>query len=477
MPGTKEAMGKKFNLANAVQNTAANNSLKALHILQHDPEYKDAVAKYKEEASKKEPDKTVLDEFGKRIGNAKSAAKYTEYDQHAEITACKHHYRDQLGIDECQKLVSRAFSAVEQFRTGKAKKVHYKHWYDDTSIEGKSSKSSLKYAGNRCIQFGKGNLYPLIVKKDDKYAEEALTHKVKYVRLVRRTVRGKRRYFAQLVLEGIPPKTKNLRYGRKDSHVGLDEGVSTLAVASRKEVSLYELAPGTSTDERELRRLNRAIDRSKRVMNPENYNEDGTIKKGRKKWKKSKRCQRLESQRRELYRRSSCKRKCAHNQLANHIVSLGLDIRVEDMRIQALAKRTKKTTVNKSNGKINSKKRFGKTIMARAPATLINAIDRKLGYAGHAIKKIDTFKVKASQYDHKSNTYKKKRLADREHVFRDGTKVQRDLYSAFLVMNTTRTLDGIDRKACVRNYKVFKELQDAAVLEARKNPFLRWYTA
>jgi len=44
----------------------------------------------------------------------------------------------------------------------------------------------------------------------------------------------------------------------------------------------------------------------------------------------------------------------------------------------------------------------------------------------------NTKTTKLSQYDHKSKTYSKKLLSQREHIFADGTKVQRDLYSAWL---------------------------------------------
>lgn len=72
--------------------------------------------------------------------------------------------------------------------------------------------------------------------------------------------------------------------------------------------------------------------------------------------------------------------------------------------------------------------------------------------------------MRASQYDHRSDTYKKKQLSDRWHVFRDGTKVQRDLYSAFLISHTNEDLDQVDRKTCIRNYKTFKQLHDEEIV-------------
>ena len=476
VPGDRGLLDKKFNAANAIYNTVLNEGLRRLHKLEHDLSYKNVCLSYKEAVDANDEDSVKA--LGAEIGKYRSYYGYTEFGLHAYIAACKNHF-NLLGIDECQKLASRAFKAVEKLRRGESRKVRFHHWYDDISVEGKSSKSTLKYNGNLTIQFGRGNVYPLVLKKKDDYAAEALTHTVKYVRLVRRAIRGKARYFAQLVMEGLPPKTKNLQYGKPDARVGLDEGTTTVAVVSRSEASLQELAPGLSTDEKRLRALNRAMDRSRRAMNPGNYNGDGTIRKGRKTWIKSNRYKKLEAKRREWFRVTAEKRRCAHNALANHIVALGCDIRVEDMRIQALAKKSKTSSVHKENGSPRSRKRFGKTITTRAPAMLISVIDRKLGYIGLHIRKVNTRTVKASQYDHKADAYHKKKLSERWHVFEDGTKVQRDLYSAFLIFNTEDDLQTINRQRCNRCYQSFKALHDAEVMRirAQDNKILLWYVA
>lgn len=377
-PGSARTLEKKLDTAAVIRNTVKGEALRRLHKLQHDREYQALQSEYAAR-KKKDPEADVSD---LSLGYQACMARYgySEYDLQKYVLYAKYHYHNILGADECQKLATQAFRAVDKIRTGQSKRGRFLPKTSDTSVEGKSEKSTLKYAGDCCIQFGKGNIYPLIIKKNDTYAQEALTHRVKYVRLVRKTIRGKRRYFAQLIMDGIPPKTKNLKYGRRNSHVGIDEGTTTVAVVSNKEVSLTELAPGTASDEKTLRRLNRAIDRSRRATNPDNYQPDGTVKKGRLTWKRSNRCKKLEAKRRELYRRSAWDRHCSHNALANHIVSLGTDIRVEQMRISALAKHSSKTSKNKKNGRICSRKRYGKTIMNRAPASLIDTIDRKLQY-------------------------------------------------------------------------------------------------
>jgi hypothetical protein len=115
----------------------------------------------------------------------------------------------------------------------------------------------------------------------------------------------------------------------------------------------------------------------------------------------------------------------SHNSLSNKLLTFGDEHYWEEMNIKGLQKRSKKT------GKFKRKKRFGKSIGHRASAMFLCILERKVKTNGGIFKKVNTQKFKASQYDHKANDYKKKELKERWHIFDDGTKIQRDLYSAF----------------------------------------------
>lgn len=451
-------------VSNQIYNILLNEALSRFNKYKSDSEYKNLAEEYKALLKKKENTKKVAD----KIQIVKDYYGYSEFAlQHFAIDV-KNYFKDKsfgkrefskLGIDECQKLASRAFNTVEKIRKGKAKKVRFHHREDDTSFEGKSKNSMVKYKDGFIVIHS--HLFPVDIK--DNYIKDSLeTRKIKYIRIVRKTIRGRKRYFAQFVMEGVPVKLPKYGKGR----VGLDEGVSVFAVVSKKHVRLEELASSIDDILREIRRIDRAMDRSKRATNPQNYNKDGTLKKGHLKWDFSNRYKRLRAKRKELYRRMAILRRESNNRLANMIVSLGTDIYVEDMNLQALQKKAKNITYRK-DGRINSKRRYGKTIMIRAPGQVIQALERKLSYIGKKLNKLNTFETKASQYDHKSDIYKKKPLHERWHYFEDGTKVQRDIYSAFLLYN------NMERRKCQRNYKKFKELHDEAIKEVNSN--LRWY--
>ena len=109
-------------------------------------------------------------------------------------------------------------------------------------------------------------------------------------------------------------------------------------------------------------------------------------------------------------------------------------------------------------------------LLHRAPAMLLEIINRKLSYFGKCLIKIDTVSAKASQFNHFDGTYNKKRLSQRWNNF-NGIKVQRDLYSAFLIMNTTYDLKSFDIDKCNERFENFYRLHNLEVerLSGHKN--------
>ena len=454
-------INKKMKVAKSIYNACLNECLKRLKAVKADKEYHTLV---KTESSKQR---------NIRLKEIEHYYGYSEYALHHWVNKIKHHFEGHLGINEVQKLATRAFQTVEKYHYGKAKKVFFKSFKDDMSVENKSNKTGLRLKDLKIIW---GNLsISFKVKKNDKYAQLALLDKTKYVRVLKCEIRGKERFFVQLIQEGLPPKKHQT--STIENRIGIDIGTSTIAVVSDNKVYMKELAD-IKTPCKKLRRIDRAMDRSRRFTNPQNYSDNGTVKKGSKKWNYSNRYLKLKSKRKELFRKIASIRKQTHEQTANFILSLELDVRVETMRFQSLQKRAKKTTRNKKNGKINKKKRFGKSIANYAPAMLLETINRKLKYQNLELKKIDTYSVKASQLNHTTGECTKKFLANRWNNI-DDKPIQRDLYSAFLIQNTLDTLDTIDVDLCNLKFNNFVKLHDIEIqrLKNLNNKKLNWFVA
>ena len=159
--------------------------------------------------------------------------------------------------------------------------------------------------------------------------------------------------------------------------------------------------------------------------------------------------------------------------MANHILSLGNEVYIEDMNFKGLQGRAKETKLDK-NGRYAKKKRFGKSLANRAPAMFVTILEQKCKSAGGELHKVNTRTFKASQYDHTADEYQKKNLSQRWNHLKNGDKIQRDLYSAFLLMNSSPSLEEPDKKLCRKNYPQFAALHDAEMerLNSEEKPHL-----
>lgn len=238
--------------------------------------------------------------------------------------------------------------------------------------------------------------------------------------MVRKYVRNKYKYYVQIVLKGKPPvkidtNTGEMKHDIGKGDIGIDIGTRTVAISSKSDVKILELADRVQNIENQKQKLLRKMDRSRRVTNRNNYKEDGTIKKqGNKKvaWMKSNHYIKYQKELKELYRKQADIRKYQHECLANYIICLGNKVYVEKMNFAGLQKRAKNIEKNEK-GKYKRKKRFGKSLANKAPAMLLTILNRKLNYFNIQLIEIDTFKAKASQFNHFEETYQKKSLSQR----------------------------------------------------------------
>lgn len=302
-----------------------------------------------------------------------------------------------------------------------------------------------------------------------KYGTIISTYRPCYASLVCKKIRGKLRVYVHITIEG-KSKPKYDRYGNQKHHfgtgiIGCDIGTQTIAYTSDSEVGLKNLAErgsSISVNERKERLIYRAMDRSRRATNPQNYNLDGTIKKGKKIWKNSNRYRKLKAKHRELCRINSVNRHLSINEDVNHIRSLGNIFVTEPKNSKGLQKRAKKTTVNEK-GKINRKKRFGKSIQNRCPGYFQAQIERRFSNSNGAYIEVSK-DYRASQYDHTLDNYIKKKLSDRIYKLSDGTLVQRDWYSSYLLYCIDITTREIDKNKCIENFNK-QYIKEKALIE------------
>ena len=508
----RDVLDKIFRVCGNMSNNLIADRLKALKQLENTNAWKQnqaAIQKLCEERNSKLKDgnekrnekiakeyNELLKPFYEIRNELLKRFDFTEFAFQSRIQKWRKHYKELVHTHVAQKLASQVWKKFEDYFFGKGREIKFIPWTEFTSIEGKANNTGIFYKKSLLsiyklklsVKFAKAPQEGKTPTPSYVYEQTAMQSRIKFCRLTRRWYPEGWRYFVQFVLEGEPPRKVNpetgeLLYPIGDGRVGHDIGPQTLAVVGNKAADLVELAPGAQNIEKQLRVINRAMDRSKRALNPELFNEDGTIKRidklpphcidkrGRRIWKNSKRYQKLVSIRRFLYRRQTAIRVQQHHEFANRYLMYGDTHYIETMSFKGLAKRAKKTEV-KPGEKQKCRKRFGKSIANKAPAAFVNILERKVLDNGGKFYRINTWKAKASQYNHLDHTYKPKKLAQRWNIMPDGRRIQRDLYSAFLLQHTNANLDGFVQDLCDKDYENFVMLHDnvIALLLGKNHP-------
>ena len=464
----EDILDKRFEIGRQIYNSLVNITQKRYKEMIKTNRYRNLISQL---SGDKKKDKSVW----KQINDMRKQFGMSEYSFYGDVKRLQYHFSDNIDALTARSIASNLWRAYEKLLYGNGEKIHYKKYGTFNSLEGNTNKQGIRFKNDTFLW--NGLKIPVIIDYNNYYENQALKSEIAYCRIVRKFMRTKYKYYVQIVFKGTPPlkvdnETGEVKHYIGKGDVGIDIGTSTIAYSSATDVKILELANKVQDIEDEKRRLLRKMDRSLRTTNPDNYNEDGTIKKqGNKKvtWNKSNHYFKYQKQLKALYRKQADVRKYQHECLANQIISLGDNIYVEKMNFAGLSKRSTKIEKN-DNGRFKKKKRFGKSIGNRAPSMLLQIIDRKLSYYGERLIKIDTVSAKASQYNHFDGTYNKKKLSQRWNDF-NGIKVQRDLYSAFLIMNVADDLKSFDINKCDERFENFHQLHNLEVerLTRQKN--------
>lgn len=316
---------------------------------------------------------------------------------------------EHLDSNTCQKLATRAYGAANRLLLGHAKRVRFKGRQQLDSVEGKKASVGIRWCGDR-VEWS-GLLLPALIDQHDPVIVHGLACPVRYVRLVRRKVGLRQRFYAQLVCEGTPYRKPQHRLGT--GIVGLDLGPSSLAVVAEQDVLLQPFCPEVAPDARALCRLDRKLDRQRRANNPDHYDERGRAKPGKRRWKISKRQRKTLVLRREHLRKLAATRRRSHGQIAHRVLALGNTFHLEKLSYRAW------------------QKQYGRSVGVCAPGLFVSILRRLAASAGGALVELNTRRAKLSQVC-LCGAVRKKPLHERWHTCPCGASAQRDLYSAYL---------------------------------------------
>lgn len=247
------------------------------------------------------------------------------YDICRETTQYRRHFKEHTDSPVVQNLADEVWQAIDGLVKGTADQVYPKKLGQLKSLSGKTNRSSIKFRENSLVW---KDLTLPVDKADFRwYGREALKQEIRYCRIKRSTIRGKDRYFLDIVLKGQAPIK---RKPEASGPVELDMGAQKLSLISPDQNAQYLLPRKNQRLECKKRRLTQYMERSRKSMNPENYHSDGRIKKGSIHWVYSRNYQKARLEYQELCRKQTVLQKQAQYKLAGKISSSGTCFYIEE---------------------------------------------------------------------------------------------------------------------------------------------------
>ncbi len=224
---------------------------------------------------------------------------------------------------------------------------------------------------------------------------------VKIIRIVRRHQNNKDRFYAQVVVKVEP-------FVKMDSNgfplhpvgmgtVGLAIWQGTMYAVSKTQVKKFDLMPGNDEYQHQKNEMNKELTLLRQELNPDNYKEDGQIKKGlidsngkrvKLTWHYNKRYYKLRNKKREMERKHTESMSIWRNKIVYEILLMG-----DEFFIQDVSFRTDKPEWDEDEPlpqkEYKKKKRRRKSIQDSAPAELLQKLNNKLAmYNKPPVKKI-----------------------------------------------------------------------------------------
>ncbi len=405
----------RFQAARQLYNACLNEAMTRMQLVRSSDAYK---------AAKKIPRDQKKKRF-EAFTEARKAYRYSDYDLQAYATLVSNKslwIAEKLDSNTQQTIATRAFRASEKVMFGRAKKVRYKVPSRFKSVEGKTNKQGLRWKNNQLI-WGFLKLNP-IIDTSNPVIQHGLNSPVKHVRILWREINGKRRWVAQLVNEGTPYEQFNNYVS--EGVIGLDLNISNIAFVGDNHAGLLPFAEGVPAMNREIKTLQRKMERSRRANNPDNYEPDfkgkkgrkivtkkGKAKKGKRKWNNSKSYKKTAASKRKLEHRTTAYAKSQNRKIVNEILRHGNHNKTENVSVKGW------------------QKRYGKAVSAKSPSFVQSELKRKAENAGGSFTKFSTQKTALSQTNLNGERIKKS-LSERVHRGVTGVVMHRDLFSAYL---------------------------------------------
>ena len=331
-PYQKDILNKDYYKCNRLYNNAARYAIKQINQLKRTKRYKNAV-----EGLKRYKDKKAKQLFYKDLKDLEEQYSLTKPDIEKYMkVGNKRAFGKTIKAQVFQSLAKELYLAINS-SIYKGTDLKYRKYGSTNTLSSKSANCTILYDKDKHIFKYDNKIYRLkSIRPKDYYVYEAIENEISYCMIVRKLIGNKYSYYLQVVFRGLPPK----KFSKGKGNLGIDQGTSTIAFYKDDLIGFMELTPNVRAYNKEILKVQKSLERKLKLNNPDNYNKDGTIKKGSK-FKRSNNYKKELLKLKDLYRRRTIYVKEKHNKLVNFLLSNCDTIIKETLNFKALQRRSK----------------------------------------------------------------------------------------------------------------------------------------
>ena len=349
---------KSMNVANSIYNDMLSEGKKRINKLRADENYWKLIKDYndaKEHNEKRSNQKNDIKTINNQLKNIVKSYGLSQNNFEHFLRDRRHKldFYKVLSTPEIQVIAKQAFNTIKNimYFKSKLKNLKFKSKYKDSSFKNKQNRTGLRLINNSNNKYAYklilGNKHEINIKRNafTTYQQNCMlrAEKIKYVQIQKSKIKGKFRYYLVIYLQGTSPS----KYTVGTGVVGCDNGVSTLAYVSDTKLELVDLVPEKCLRiEKGIKRLNNQVSHKLRLLNPDCYDENNKVVKGKKMTNRSNNLIKIMTRVQNKQRKMRIYRNELQNKVCNDLLSQGNVIQLEKMNVKALQKRSKNIRIN-----------------------------------------------------------------------------------------------------------------------------------
>lgn len=223
-------LNKRFEVNRRIYNALLDSGWKRYKQMCQTRRYRELLGKL-EETKEKSERKDIYQKLDQMVGEY----RLRRYDFTKDAAQYRQYFAENTDAPVVQNLAVHAWKAVAAVIQQKGLKVRMKKPDTLMSLEGKTNATSIRYKDG--FVFWKG-LKLTVLRKRNPYEEQALEQQIRYCRIKWKWIRGKKKFYVDLILRGQCPKKQWFQENdpTAEGDVGIDIGLRKLVCVSESQI-------------------------------------------------------------------------------------------------------------------------------------------------------------------------------------------------------------------------------------------------